>query len=84
MNLPFRSIWSNLIVMINYGRGFIVLLAGGGILQNPAASNTGSNSRTRPGMLPSIMLRRERQHLHTLSIMSSSKFQLAIPKFGQG
>jgi hypothetical protein len=27
--------------------GFIVLTAGGGILENPAASNTGSMSRTR-------------------------------------
>lgn len=33
----------------------MVLLAGGGILQKPAASNTGSSSRTRPGMLPSII-----------------------------
>lgn len=40
------------------GRGFIVLLAGGGILQKPAASKTGSSSRTRPGMLPSIILPR--------------------------
>lgn len=41
-----------------YGRGLIVLQAGGGILQNPAASNTGSNSRTRPGMLPSNILQK--------------------------
>lgn len=34
----------------------MVLLAGGGILQNPAASKTGSKSRTRPGILPSSML----------------------------
>lgn len=40
-----------------YGRGLIVLLAGGGILRKPAASNTGSNSRTRPGKLPSIILK---------------------------
>lgn len=42
--------------IISYGRGLMVLLAGGGILQKPAASKTGSNSRTRPGMLPSSML----------------------------
>lgn len=39
-----------------HGRGLIVLLAGGGILQKPVASNTGNNSRTRPGMLPSTIL----------------------------
>lgn len=38
-------------------RGLIVLHAGGGILQNPAASKTGNSSRTRPGRLPSSMLR---------------------------
>lgn len=37
-----------------YERGLMVLLAGGGILQNPAASKTGSSSRTRP---PSSMLK---------------------------
>lgn len=39
-----------------YGRGLIVLLAGGGILQKPAASKTGKSSRTLPGILPSSIL----------------------------
>lgn len=40
----------------SYGRGFIVLLAGGGILLKPQASKTGSSSLTRPGILPSGFL----------------------------
>jgi hypothetical protein len=43
---------ANIIKIVNennsYGRGFIVLLDGGGIFEKPAVSNTGSNSRTHP------------------------------------
>lgn len=54
-------------------RGFIVLLAGGGILQKPAASNTGSNSRTRPGILPSIILPNVDEEIN---LFHSNLFQL--------
>lgn len=43
------------IVWYAYGRGLIVLLTGGGILQKPVASNTGNSSRTRPGIDPSTI-----------------------------
>ena len=32
---------------IQFGRGLIVFMAGGGILEKPAESNTGNRSRTR-------------------------------------
>lgn len=52
-----------------YGRGFIVLLAGGGIFWKPAASNTGSSSRTRPAIDPSIILiEKENQLTVSMSI----------------
>lgn len=35
------------------------MLVGGGSLQKPAASKTGNNSRTRPGIEPSSMLDRD-------------------------
>lgn len=68
------------------GRGLIVLLAGGGILQKPAASNTGSNSRTRPGMLPSIILSTHMRWYTLVIVFGSfvlpfSAFSLDLPSF---
>lgn len=54
----------------------IVLVGGTGILQNPAASKTGSNSRTLPGIDPSNILK-----LYKLSNWIFLDFKLKIMCF---
>lgn len=41
---------------MNYLLGLMTLEDGGGILEKPAESKTGSNSRTRPAIEPSAIL----------------------------